>query len=194
MTSIKRPSSNQRFSTLLEVFIRHHDFLRRFIARFLSQPEDIEDILQETYLRTYQAEQNKIIEQPKAFLFRTAKNIALTELTKKSRQITDYIEDLGSPSVIEDEVSLESEVETRQRLALYCEAVAALPEKCRRVYLLRKVHGLSHQQIAERMGLTISSTEKYLLRGVLACRTYVREREESTTPAASKTRQPRHGK
>ncbi len=194
----KRGSSGQRRSALSEVFVRQQDFLKRFLTRFLSQPQDIEDVVQETYLRAYQAEQDKLnheskaIEHPKAFLFRIAKNIALTELTRKSHQITDFIEDLDSPAVIERETSLESELEARQCLGLYCEAVAALPEKCRRVYLLRKVHGLTHKQIAARMGLTVSSTEKYLLQGVLACRAYVREREEGSpaakAAAASSTR------
>ena len=132
---------------------------------------------QEAYLRAYVAEQHKNIEQPKAYLFRVAKNIALTKLTKKSRQITDYIADLSTSVVIQSEAAAEDEVEAEQTLGLYCEAVAALPEKCRQVFLLRKVHGLAHKEIAERMSLSVSSVEKYLLKGILACRAFVQERE-----------------
>jgi hypothetical protein len=45
------------------------------------------------------------------------------------------------------------------------------------VFLLRKVHGLAHKEIAERMSLSVSSVEKYLLKGILACRAFVQERE-----------------
>ncbi len=79
--------------------------------------------------------------------------------------------------VIECAASADSEAEAQQTFGLYCEAVAALPEKCRQVFLLRKVHGLAHKEIAERMSLSVSSVEKYLLRGILECKAFVQERE-----------------
>ncbi len=167
-------------SAVSAAFLENNNFLKKFLARFFSEQQDIEDVAQEAYLRAYVAEQSKEIEQPKAYLFRAAKNIALTKLTKKSRQITDYIADLSDSVVIGSEAATEDEVEAEQTLGIYCEAVAALPEKCRQVYLLRKVHGLSHREIAERMELSISSVEKYLLKGVLACRAFVQKREEQT--------------
>lgn len=136
-------------------------------------------MVQETYLRAFSALGHKEVEQPKAFLFRIAKNLALNELSRKSRQITYYIEDCSPSAVIEREVTVEDEIEAGETLGLYCEALAALPEKCRKVYLLRKVHGFSHREIAERMGLSVSSVEKYLMRGVLHCKRYMQEHEES---------------
>lgn len=93
--------------------------------------------------------------------------------------------------VIEWGAAADSEVEAQESLGLYCEAVAALPEKCREVFLLRKVHGLAHKEIAERMSLSVSSVEKYLFRGALECRTFVQEHEcrvpgrEASTAAES---------
>lgn len=167
----------RRLSALSSSFLENNSFLRKFLARFLAEQQDIEDVVQEAYLRAYQVEQGRDIEQPKAFLFRIAKNIALTELTRKSRQITDYLEDADVPAEAEKTPSLEEELEARQYLALFCEAIAALPERRRRVCLLRKVHGLPHGEIAERLGITVSAVEKHLLKGMLACRAYVRERE-----------------
>lgn len=164
-------------SAVSAAFVSNNEFLKRFLARFFSDRQDIEDVAQEAYLRAYVAEQKKDIEQPKAFLFRIARNLALTQLTRKSRQITDYIEDSGDPTVIESGETVDGEVEAQESFGLYCEAVAALPEKCRQVFLLRKVHGLPHKEIAERMSMSVSSVEKYLRRGILECRAYVRERE-----------------
>lgn len=164
-------------SAVTRSYLENFSFLQKFLARYFTEQQDIEDVVQETYLRAYGAEQDKYIEHPRAFLFQIAKNLAVTELKKKSRQITDYIEGLSLPIVIEAGDSVESEVEAKQNIGIYCEAVAALPEQCRRVYLLRKVHGLSHKEISERMQLTISSVEKHLLKATLKCRAYVRERE-----------------
>ena len=171
-------TSNRRpLSAVTAAFLDNYDFLKRFLARFMSDRSDIEDVAQETYLRAYIAEQRKEIEQPKAFLFRIAKNVALTKLTRKSEKITDYIEECDASVVIECGAAADSEAEAQESLGLYCDAVAALPEKCRQVFLLRKVHGLAHKEIAERMSLSVSSVEKYLLKGVLACKAFVQERE-----------------
>ena len=165
-------------SGVSSAFLENNTFLKKFLARFLSQQQDIEDVVQETYLRAYKAEQDKEIDQPKAFLFRIAKNLALSELTRKARQITDYIDDIDSLALTGTEPTTEEEMEARQHIALYCEAVAALPERRRRACLLRKVHGLPHQEIAERLEISVSAVEKHLLKGMLACRAYIRDREQ----------------
>ena len=97
MTRAYHPKSRDRrpLSAVSAAFLENHAFLKRFLARFFLDRQDIEDVAQETYLRAYVAEQQKDIEQPKAYLFRIAKNIALTELTKKSKKITDYLEESG---------------------------------------------------------------------------------------------------
>jgi len=181
-------TSSRGMSSLTKSFVENNRFLKRFLTRFLSEQQDIEDVVQETYLRAYSSAGDSDLEQPKAFLFRIAKNIALNELTRKARQITDYIEDCSPSVVIEPDVSVEQEVEAQQTLGVYCEAVAALPEKCRKVYLLRKVHGLSHQEIADRMGLSLSSVEKYLKQGMLHCKAYMQKSEEPVWIARSSTR------
>ncbi len=167
-THVRRP-----LSPVSAAFLANHDFLKRFLARFFSESQDIEDVAQEAFLRAYIAEQQKDIEQPKAYLFHIAKNLALTKLTKKSKKITDYLEECSASVVIECGAAADCEVEAQQTLGLYCEAVAALPEKCRQVFLLRKVHGLAHKEIAEHMSLSVSSVEKYLLKGVLECRAFM---------------------
>ena len=172
-----RTYSRRPLSSVSAAFLENHAFLERFLARFFSNQQDIEDVAQEAYLRAYVAEQQKEIEQPKAYLFRIARNLALTQLTKKSKKITEYLEESGASVVIECGAAADSEVEAQESLGLYCEAVAALPEKCRQVFLLRKVHGLAHKEIAERMSLSVSSVEKYLLRGILECKAFVQEHE-----------------
>lgn len=177
-------------SSVTAAFILHRKFLHKFLTRFFYEERDIEDVAQETFLRAYAAEQKKAkgIEQPKAYLFRIAKNIALTRLTNKSSQITSYIEDLSNPAVIYCETNAADEAEAHETLGIYCEAVASLSEKCRQVFLLRKVHGLSHKEIAEHMSLSVSSVEKYLRTGILTCREYIREREAEESPERSATR------
>ena len=73
-------------SRISQAFIEHNSFLKKFLKRFLQREQDIEDVVQEAYLKAYSAEQDRGgIEQPKAFLFSIAKNLAINELTRKSR-------------------------------------------------------------------------------------------------------------
>ena len=172
-----KQKNRRPLSAVTGAFLENYVFLKRFLARFFQDNRDIEDVAQEAYLRAYVAEQKREIEQPKAFLFRIARNLALSQLTSKSRKITDYLEECDESVVIECGAAADSEVEALQSLGLYCEAVAGLPEKCREVFLLRKVHGLSHKEIAEYMSLSVSSVEKYLLRGILECKAFVEKHE-----------------
>jgi RNA polymerase sigma-70 factor (ECF subfamily) len=144
--------------------------------------QDIEDVTQEAFLRAYSAEQGKVIEQPKSFLFRIARNVALTQLTLKSRQITDSLADFNESEVLLGEDSAEDELIARQTIGLHCEAVAELPPQCRRVYLMRKVYGMSHREIADYLGISLSTVDKHLTKGLAHCDRYVRER---TDPASA---------
>ena len=188
-----RQSNRRRrgLSAVTAAFIEHQTFLKKFLTRYFVDGRDIDDVAQEAYLRAYAAEKKNLVEQPKAFLFRIAKNVALTELSRKSRQITDYIEEAGGSVILDAAAAADLEAESDESLGLYCEAVAKLPENIRQAYLLRKVHGLSHKAIAERLGVSVSSVEKYLRTGVLACREYIARREGRATevPSARDRRQ-----
>lgn len=169
--------STQEASTSVSIaYARYRSSLKRFIGRFMRTPPDIEDIAQEAFLRAYAVERKRPIEQPKSFLFRIAKHVALSELARKSRQITDYIEDSVDSTVIHTVSSAEEEISARQTLGLHCEAVAELPPQCRQVYLLRKVHGLSHKEISEQLGIAVSTVEKHLIKAVEQCDRYIREK------------------
>lgn len=155
-------------------YLEHRTFLKRFLSRFLSSPEDIEDVVQETFLRAYNAESKDTdIRSPKAFLFRVARNLALKELGKKSRRITKYIEDLGATEVIDVQSSVEDQVAERERLAVFCKAAAALPLQCRRAFLLRKIYGLSQQEISRELNISVSTVEKHLATGLMRCNAFM---------------------
>lgn len=62
-----------------------------------------------------------------------------------------------------------------QTIGVHCEAVARLPPKCRRVYLMRKVHGMSHKEIAQHMGITTTTVERHITKGIRDCARYMEE-------------------
>ncbi len=150
----------------------------------MSSEQDIEDIVQEVYIKAHNAEQEKVIEQPKAFLFKIAKNLALDELNKKSRLVTHYIEDCIAAIPLEKTASMESEVEANESLTLYCEAIEQLPDKCKQIFLMRKVYGLKHKDIATELGISLSSVEKHLKLGGAFCQQYISHKKGSVSAVA----------
>lgn len=189
-----KPNARSSGGSLLEAFEQHHSALKRFIARYLRDHHDIEDVAQESFLRAFRAGQDTKVLEPKSYLFRIAKNIAVSQLRLKSRQITDYLEDQGSQEALLGEWTLEDEVVARQHLGVYCEAVAALPAQCRRVYIMRKVYGMPHKEIAERLGIALKTVEKHLYKGVRACDHYVNKVKNGEAPSGAARVSPmKHG-
>lgn len=170
------PKSRSSLSAVTHAFMEHNLYLKSFLRRFMKRPQDIEDIAQEAYIRAFKVEQDTGVDHPKTLLFTIAKNIALNELRSKAKKVTDYIEEceVGPDSV---GATTEDEVLGLERLEAYCAAVDNLPEQCRRVYLLRKVHGLAHKEIAERLNITVRTVERHLQKGVMRCRAHMLEEE-----------------
>ena len=167
-------------SKLFDAYINCEISLKRFLRRFYSRSEDIDDLAQEAFLRAFDAELGQEIQSPKAYLFRVARNIALRELGKKSRQLTDYLEEAVDEGSLGREASIEEELIAQQKLQQCCNAIADLPEQCRRVFLLRKIHAHSHKEIAAQLGISTRTVEKHITKGVGRFTDYM-EKQESTT-------------
>ena len=61
----------------------------------------------------------------------------------------------------------ESEALVDEQLRFASEAVEQLTPRVREVFILRKVYGLTHKEIAARLGITVSTVEEHIVRGVL---------------------------
>lgn len=168
-------SSKATSGSITEAFVKHQTFLKRFLSRFLTRPQDIEDAAQEAFLKAFAAEKKREVHSPKSFLFQIAKNVALQELTKKSKMITDYIEDLSDTAIPYEGRTLEDVFAGEQRLALFCKAAASLPPQCRRAFIMRKVYGMSQKEIAKELGISISTVEKHHTTGLKRCSEMMRK-------------------
>ena len=154
-------------------FVEFKSALTRIIGRLLDNPVDVEDIVHEAYLRSLEASRLKSIDSPKAFIARTARNLALNHLTSAAVRLNEPIgaEDL-IPSGRNDE-TVEDQVETARQFRKYCSAVEALPTQCRKVFTLKQVYGLSQKEIAGRLDITEKTVEYHVSKGLLHCRRHM---------------------
>ena len=150
--------------------------LRRYLARMLGNPGDAEDLAHDAYVRVYEATDGQLVERPEAFLFTTARRLALNQI--KRRQIAPVRSGNGA-EIIEFAPAggpgVERVVMARQEWARLEAAIGELPVGCRTVLLLRKREHLSHQEIGLRLGITISTVEKQHARALRLLRAALRE-------------------
>jgi len=169
-------ASGQPDSGIYSAFLQNESILKRFLRRFLYKQEDIDEISQETFLRAYKATKGREIDSPKAYLFQVARSLAYSELSRKTRKLTDYLED-----ALEDQAGttdpLEDEVAAQQKVSFFFDAIAELPPQCRRVFLMRKVQGMPHKAICESLGIGASAVEKHIAIGTERCKRYIENRE-----------------
>ncbi|WP_165776848.1 RNA polymerase sigma factor [Paremcibacter congregatus] len=158
------------------VFLAYQEtrgFLSSYLRRFYNNRQDIEDAMQEGFLKTFEIEQKQAIDSPSAYLFMTVKNFARRDLKKKSRLKVEGIEDIDDASLSIDRKAIEDSLESRQTLAIFCDAADALPDQCRKAFLLRKIYGFTQKEIAELMGISVSTVEKHLAKGLLRSMEYM---------------------
>jgi len=155
-------------SGLLEVYEK----ARRHIAaaiRSLVRPADVEDILQEAFLRCYESKNETTVKHHQSYLYRTAVNLAINHSARAENRLTTSLEALDAAIQISGDLNIESQLITRERLALYCGIVSELPSQCRRAFILKKVYGLSQSEIAKFLGISENTVEKHIAKGILAC-------------------------
>jgi RNA polymerase sigma-70 factor (ECF subfamily) len=148
------------------------------VARIV-QPSDIEDIVQETFLRCYQAAEKTTIRHPRSFMLTTAKNLALNHVARADHHLVRGVasfEDSAVPLYKDDEPR-KNDPELEQEFLLLCQAVRTLPVQCRRAFILKKVYGLSRKEIALYMGIAESTVQKHIAKGVLLCAKYLQGAE-----------------
>jgi RNA polymerase sigma factor (sigma-70 family) len=167
--------ADERHEWFLNQIFRHRAALYRYLRKFTSGAEDIEDLVQETYVRVYALSHTQAVESPRALLFRIAHNMAVERARRRKSQATDSVADLERLTVYSPDAPADEQIDARRRFESFCAAVDRLPPLCRRVFVLRKVYRLSHEEIAEVLGVSHSTIEKHVAKGLVRCRDYLRE-------------------
>ena len=164
----KKVLSSDR-SLLVQTFFGLESELKYYLMRFFVSAQDIEDAVQETFLRACKVDEPEAIRSPRSFLFKVAKNFALSELAKKSNHLTTSLGDLQQLDVIDDRLSPEDEAEIEQKLAAFYNIAGSMPLQCQRVLIMRKVFGFSHKEISKRLNISVKTVENHLTRALQLC-------------------------
>ncbi|MDB5457989.1 MAG: sigma-70 family polymerase sigma factor [Caulobacter sp.] len=152
---------------LTAAYLERRDDLRRFFQARLGGRADVEDLVQELYLKV-QAITGEAIDNPPAYLYRLASNLMLDRLRRAKRAGARETEwrranhaMVGALDVA-DAPDAEAAVIARQRLEKLSQALTTLSPVTQRVFRLHKFEGLTQVETAARMGISLSAVEKHV--------------------------------
>ncbi len=140
---------------------------------------DADDLVQESYIRLLKARETGSIASPRAFLFATARNLALNQLRHLRLLQPEVLTETTVSTVLDDGAGIPESIARAEDLQLLIAAIQSLPERCRQVLTLRKIYGLSQKEVAARLGIAEHTVEAQGGIGLRKCVEYFRQHQRA---------------
>ena len=150
----------------------HESMLRAWLRSRFPTDLDVDDVIQESYLRILRTRKDKPIKAPKAFLFATSRNIALN-MIRASNVRGDRSVQIEDIDILDEGKSVQETIARNQELEALTAAIQTLPKKCRQIFTLCKVYGMTPKEISEELGLSLPTVYRQLSIGVDKCADYL---------------------
>lgn len=156
---------------LINCFQQHYPSLLQFLVRKLGDNELAADVAQETYLRLVAlGDPDTDIEQPKAFIFRIASNLAIDQQRREARHSSRRAPEALACDEVDPRLCTETIHLARERLTQLDLALAELPTNCARALMLSRMDGLTYAEIGEQLGVSQSMVARYIAQALKHCR------------------------
>ncbi len=140
--------------------------LTQFLRKNWRNREDVSDLVQDIYLRVFEAAQKQIPDATRLFVFTTAHNLLIDRVRHEKIVPIETVAELDALQVAADDPAPDRAVIARDELRHLYAALDHLPPRAREAILLKQVEGLSRAEIAVRMGITESTAKWHLSDGL----------------------------
>ena len=166
---------------------KHYQQLVHYLTARLRDSQLAIDVAHEAYVKVLESGRGDDLEYPKAYLYRTALNLVVDVRRRAAVRRSQSIEELHPDApALEGSHAPHNSLYQQQRVHLVGRALNELSEPCRRAFLLRKLDGLGHYEIAMRLGISQSMVEKHIVNAMRHCRVRVKEMEYSKADAVDR--------
>jgi RNA polymerase sigma factor (sigma-70 family) len=132
--------------------------------RLVDDPDEARDLVQDAFMRVLAIEGWARIDAPHAYMLRMLRNLTIERLRRARIARFDQLSQLEGFDIADDAPDPYRVLSGREQLARLNAALKTLPERCRRVFVMRRIEGRSPHEIAERLGESPSTLEKRLAR------------------------------
>lgn len=166
---------------IASVFVSMRSSLARAVQHIVP-PKEIEDIVQETYVRVCQVGGKNEIKSPRSFIYKTARNLALDHVKRAESRLAvsfDATEDSELPTSQLLADSTLDQACSEEEFSRFCDGVRYLPVRCRRAFVLKKVYGYSQREIAKVMQISERTVEKHISSGIKRCMYFMEQQRMS---------------
>ena len=144
----------------------HEAAVRAWLRRWTGRGQDIDDVIQEAYCRLAEMDDVTHIGNGRAYLFQTTRNIVLEQVRRSKIVRIDNVTDMESLNIVDEAPPMDRVVAGARELQRVEQLIDRLPVKCRRVFILRRIHGVSQREIARMFGISQAAVEKQATRGL----------------------------
>lgn len=165
-TRIPAPDLEKEREQLLAQLAQRYRFpLNAFFARRVRSSSEAEDLTQEVFLRMVRRLGAGGFDNIEAFVFRTAVNL-LRDRSRRGKTLASREVDFAQRIGEVDDLSPERVFDSRQSLRHVIDVLEELDERTRDAFILHRLEGMKHAQIAEVLGVSVSSVEKYIVKAL----------------------------
>jgi len=154
----------------------HEASLRTYLRGSFPGMRDVDDVVQESFLRIWRARAIEPVRSARAFLFRVARNVALDWIRRDRASPVTTVRDWEGLSVLDHDSDPARAVDERAKLLALVEAIEALPPRCREVVILRKLQQIPQREVARQLGLAEKTVEAQVARGLARCEEFLLQR------------------
>ena len=166
------PDHEESRSQVVErLFREHNEALLRFLRGRVGSQNEAREVAQEAYVRLLSLDQPGAVSYLRAFLFKTAANIAIDR--RRRHQNYDRVAGRQLFAELTENRTPERQLSGEQTLRHLGILIEAMPAKCRESFVMNQIQGLDAATIAAQLGITDSMVRKYVVRALLHCRQYM---------------------
>jgi len=170
------PPELERTRWFAEEVHPHESSLRAYLRGSFPAIRDVDDVVQESFLRVWRARAAQPVRSARAFLFQVARHLALDLVRRERTSPFIPVRDINALPVLEPGPNASDTATEREKILLLADAIDALPERCRQIMILRKLQSVPQREVATRLGLAEKTVEAHLARGIARCEDYLRRR------------------
>ena len=164
------PELDERSTWFKREVIPHESALRAYAKRFCKPgTSEVDDLVHETFLKILTYPEWRTLSNPAAFAMTTLRNIALNELRRRKIVSMNTYADLDAVAGSDPFPKPDRILESRDELEMFARLLDELPPQCRKVFVLRKIRGLSHAEIGEALGISVSTIENHITKALRFC-------------------------
>jgi RNA polymerase sigma factor (sigma-70 family) len=153
-------------ATLRDLGTNFRTSLQRYFARRVRNEGEIEDLVQEVFLRLLKRGGMADMEHLHGYMFQTARSVLADHLRRRRIFRTDDHEEFDESAHGGLHASPEDALLGRERLARATALLLELPERTRVIFVLRRLEGMRYDDIALHIGVSVSAVEKHMQRAV----------------------------